>query len=260
MLPPYKEFAPPNSIAHAVDAFWCFSSSRPSAQSKDSLHHRVLPDGCMDLIFCFQHSASNAGISNPSLIIHGPTDRFNLVDIKPTTEFVGVRFKPGMAGVFLDLSPLGLFQQEIRVQDCLSNLVPLFDQLCNCGSTEEALSILQRTMLELQKVGCRYDIPLWSHKALSLISTSYGQMPVSRVAETVGVSERTLRRGITAAVGFPPKVLARILRFQRVITLLRSQDTPDLCSIAFESGYADQAHMGREFQEFSGLTPTAFIE
>jgi AraC-like DNA-binding protein len=85
-------------------------------------------------------------------------------------------------------------------------------------------------------------------------------MRVSNVAKVIGVSERTLRRDIIATVGLSPKVLARILRFQKTLTLLRLRKQPDLCDIAFDCGYADQAHMGREFQEFSGLTPTAFVQ
>ena len=84
-------------------------------------------------------------------------------------------------------------------------------------------------------------------------------MPVSQIAATIGVSERTVRRGVTTAVGLSPKVLARILRFQNTMAHLRSPKPSDLCSIALACGYADQAHMTREFQQLAGLAPTAFM-
>lgn len=84
-------------------------------------------------------------------------------------------------------------------------------------------------------------------------------MSVSQIAETIGVNERTLRRGVTAAVGLPPKVLARILRFQNAVSRLRSLESSNLCDIALACGYAAQAHMAREFQQLAGLTPTASI-
>ena len=256
ILSSYKEFAPPNAIAHLIGAFWSFSTP-DSILSNNLIQHRVLPDGCMDVIFQYQRSPG--GICNPQLTIYGSTDRFDLFDIKPSTEFVGVRFNPGMAGLFLKLNPIELFQQEAKAQDSSEEFGQIFDQLCECNSAARALSTLQTSILKLQRVDCRDGISLPICEALKLIATSHGSIPVFQLAATVGVSERTLRRGVTAAVGLSPKVLARILRFQNTISRLRSPEPVDLCRLALECGYADQPHMGREFQQFSGLTPTAFI-
>lgn len=219
----------------------------------------MLPDGCTDLIFSFQRSSTKQGIHNPYLTIYGPTDRYNLVAIQSTAEFIGVRFKPGMAGVCLQLSPLALFRQQETVQNCATHLIPLFNQLCECNSTKQALNTLQRTVLA-DIANAEWNFPVWAYETLQLISAWDKPVRVSQVAKKVGVSERTLRRGFATAVGLCPKVLVRILRFQLALSLLRSQTAPKLSYIALESGYADQAHMGREFQQFSGLTPTAFIQ
>lgn len=258
MMPYYREFAPSPAIAHAVEAFWYFSTPDTTTWTNPLLRHRVLPDGCIDLIFRFQHPMIKAGITNPLLTIHGPTDRFKLIDVKPCTEFVGVRFKPGEAG-YLALSPSALFQQEVKAQDCSAHLANLFNQLCECGSAKQVLSILQQAMLESDAIHAVCETPVRVRQVLRLLTASRGQMRVSDVVRLVGVSERTLRRDIVAAVGLTPKMLLRILRFQRAHTLLHSKEPLDLCNIALESGYADQAHMGREFQEFAGLTPIACV-
>ena len=256
LSPYYKEFPPPNSLASLIGAFWCFATPDATAHH-DSIQHRVLPDGCMDVIFQCQRSP-NGGIYNPQLTIYGSSDRFSLVDIKPATEFVGVRFHPGMARLLLKLNPLNLFQQEARAQDCSPEFVKVFNQLCECSSIKQALHTLQTCLLELQKLDC-HGISLSVREALRLITTTNGRMPVSQMAASIGVSERTLRRDVTAAVGLSPKVLARILRFQNAVACLRTLEAVDLCHLALECGYADQAHMGREFQQLSGLTPTTFM-
>lgn len=145
-MPHYKEFTPPKTIAHIVDVFWRFSVPQEVSQA-DSVCHRVLPDGCMDLIFRFQHGTYGSGIENPVLTIYGPTDRFHLVNLSPSTEFIGVRFKPGEAGAYLELTPSNLFQQEVRAQDCSIHLIHLFDKLCDCGSAKQAFSVLQTAVL-----------------------------------------------------------------------------------------------------------------
>jgi AraC-like DNA-binding protein len=252
LSPYYKEFAPPAVSASLIGAFWSFSVP---IQTNGSIQHRVLPDGCMDLIFQYQRSPDGE-IHNPQLIIYGATDRFDLFEVKPGTELVGVRFHPGMAGQFLKLNAIGLFQQETKAEDCSPAFVRIFDRLCECHSAEQVLSRLQSSLLEMHTES-EDSISLSICEALRLISSSNGRMAVSDVADAVGVSERTMRRGITAAVGLSPKVLARILRLQHAVSQLRSPNA-DLCCVALECGYADQAHMGREFQQLAGLTPTAF--
>lgn len=254
LLPYYKEFAPKSESAHLIGAFWSFSMPN----SNGVIKHRVLPDGCMDVIFQYQR-ALGGGIYNPQLAIYGSTDSFKLFEIKPSTEFVGVRFHPGMAGLFLKLNPIELFQQQAKAQDCCKEFGKIFDRLCESNSAEQALSTLQTSILELQKVNCEDSVSLPIREALKLITISNGTMPVSHIASAIGISERTLRRGVTKAVGLSPKVLARILRFQNTMLRLRASETADLCRFALDCGYADQAHMGREFQRLSGLTPTAFI-
>lgn len=256
--PYYTEFTPPNVLTSLVDAFWCFSTPDAAIQSSESIQYRVLPDGCMDLIFQYERSL-NGGINNPQLTVYGSTDRFSLLDIKLATEVIGIRFHPGRAGQFLNLNAIELFQQEIEAQDCAETFGKIFDQLCGCNSPEQALRTMQTSLLKLQRANGEDDIPLSTREALRLISSSQGQMPVSQIAETIGVSERTLRRGVTAAVGLSPKVLARILRFQNAVSRLRSLESSNFCDIALACGYADQAHMAREFQQLAGLTPTAFI-
>ena len=244
----YKEFAPPNAIAHLIGAFWSFSTP-DSILSNNLIQHRVLPDGCMDVIFQYQRLLSG-GICNPQLTIYGSTDRFDLFDIKPLTEFVGVRFNPGMAGLFLKLNPIELFQQEAKAQDSSEEFGQILDQLCECNSAAQALSTLQMSILKLRRVDCRDGISLPIYEALKLIATSHGRIPMFHLAATVGVSERTLRRGVTAAVGLSPKVLARILRFQNTISRLRSLEPVDLCRIALECGYADQPTWDANFSSF----------
>jgi len=80
------------------------------------------------------------------------------------------------------------------------------------------------------------------------------------VAVDVGLSERQLRRRCQAAVGYGPKTLQRVLRFQRFVRMLDAAaeaGPPDLAEAAARVGYADQAHLTRECAALSGLTPVA---
>ena len=80
------------------------------------------------------------------------------------------------------------------------------------------------------------------------------------LAAALGISERQLRRRFHAAVGFGPKTLARILRFQRMLSLVRQRASRrDLARLALDAGYADQAHMTAECTRLAGLPPGRLI-
>jgi AraC-like DNA-binding protein len=83
---------------------------------------------------------------------------------------------------------------------------------------------------------------------------------IPALARRLGLSERTLRRRCETAFGYGPKTLARILRFQRFLRLLRHSDKPRLAALAAASGFADQAHLTREVRDLSGLTPGGFVD
>ena len=78
---------------------------------------------------------------------------------------------------------------------------------------------------------------------------------VERLAGTLGLSDRQLRRRCDAAVGYGPKALQRTLRFRRLLDGL--DGGVDLALVAAGAGYADQAHMSRECTRLSGLSPAA---
>jgi transcriptional regulator GlxA family with amidase domain len=84
---------------------------------------------------------------------------------------------------------------------------------------------------------------------------------VGALGPAVGLGERQLRRRFLAGVGYGPKTLARVLRFQRLLALLQAGPAgrPSLAEAAFRSGYADQAHMTAECTRLAGRSPAALV-
>ena len=79
------------------------------------------------------------------------------------------------------------------------------------------------------------------------------------VGGRAGCSRRHLAAQFREHVGLPPKLLARILRFDRVIALLRHAEPERWAEVAYDCGYYDQAHFNRDFRQFAGSTPGAFL-
>jgi AraC-like DNA-binding protein len=86
---------------------------------------------------------------------------------------------------------------------------------------------------------------------------SGGAVPIRRIAGEVGWSHKIAR--FKQQVGLPPKTAARLVRFERAQRRLDRRGQTSWADIAAESGYADQAHLVREFRDFTGTTPTGFV-
>ena len=95
-------------------------------------------------------------------------------------------------------------------------------------------------------------------QAWARLHAAGGAVAVEAVAREVGWSRRHLAARFRAEVGLPPKLVARILRFERVAGALRAGGEVRLAEAAYDAGYADQAHLNRDFRAFSGLSPTAY--
>ncbi|MCG8928186.1 AraC family transcriptional regulator [Lentzea sp. CC55] len=82
---------------------------------------------------------------------------------------------------------------------------------------------------------------------------------VGEIAAEVGWSRQHLSARFAAEYGLTPKVLSRVLRFERANRMLRGERRPTLTEVAAACGYTDQAHFNRDWRALCGATPTEWI-
>lgn len=96
-------------------------------------------------------------------------------------------------------------------------------------------------------------------EAFRRLNRSHGALGIDALARDLDCSRKHLTQSIRRAYGLPPKQIARMLRFNRAAARLEAMASPDLSAVALDCGYADQAHMTRDFKEFSGYPPATFL-
>ncbi|WP_372346913.1 helix-turn-helix domain-containing protein [Streptomyces sp. KL116D] len=83
------------------------------------------------------------------------------------------------------------------------------------------------------------------------------------LAAHVALSERRLTTLFRAETGLSPGQAARLMRFQHakesVVRAVTGDARPDLSRIAADHGYCDHSHLVRAFQQYTGLSPTAWL-
>jgi AraC-like DNA-binding protein len=235
----YSEHPPAPDLAELVACTW----ERAETLEPDA-GVRVLPDGCVDLVW------STRG----GLVLAGPDTGPVVYPIESGYAAAGLRLRPGVAG-----SVLGLPASELRDErpelsalwgrDAarLEERIALADPARRRELLEDALRPLARDAEpdELVLAG----LPLLGRRGSS----------VAELARTLAISERALRRRFNEAIGYGPKRLDRIIRFRRLLRLTGLRRDGGLAAVAAELGYADQAHLTRECRELSGLTPAELL-
>jgi AraC-like DNA-binding protein len=178
--------------------------------------------------------------------------------------YVDIGFEGPVSCVQIDLTPIGarLFFGR-PMSEFATRLVPLEDiedrglnelrdRLGAATSRSERVRIATAFM-ERRLVG-RAIAPeaafVWS-----AIQHSRGRLQINRLTEDLAWSRKRLAAHARDAFGLTPKLLARVARFEHASDLAGTARLVDWAGIAAECGYADQAHMVRDFTAFAGAPP-----
>ncbi|MFD5400209.1 helix-turn-helix domain-containing protein [Streptomyces griseorubiginosus] len=197
---------------------------------------RVLPDGCMDLLW-------NGG----RLLVAGPDTRAYVTAGAPGT-WVGLRFHPGSAPAFLGVPAHEL--RDLRVE--LADLWPASEvrrlRSRMAGAADPAAA--------LEDIALERAVPA-DPVLRALVASLDAGRPVGVTADELGFGARQLHRRSLVAFGYGPKTLARILRLQRALALARA-GVPH-AETAARCGFADQAHLARDVRELTGVPLTRLL-
>ncbi|RBY92234.1 AraC family transcriptional regulator [Blastococcus sp. TBT05-19] len=176
------------------------------------------------------------------------------------------------AGIQLSLTPAGarallgvpagaLASVDVHLDDLLGRRGrDLVDRLRAAPGWPARFAALEAGLLP----GIRDDEPVPEvTEAWRLTTTAHGRLRVADVAARVGWSPRHLEQRFRAETGLAPKEAARVVRFDRARRALAGRVSaglpPDLAGLAAAAGFADQAHLTREWRAFSGLPPTRWL-
>jgi AraC-like DNA-binding protein len=132
------------------------------------------------------------------------------------------------------------------------------ERLQETNSSAGRLAFLEQEMtrrLALARDGPSRDL-VW---ALRRLEATCGRIGVAALAKELGCSRKHLTVGFRREFGMSPKLFARVTRFDHAVQLLRRDRVASLADLACACGYADQAHLTRDFREFAGGAPTAFL-
>lgn len=230
----YREHSAGSALSRWVECGW-------SVESQATEDYAVRPDGCLDIVYSPALGLRAVGAMTVE-------QRFRL---SSGTAVAGVRFRPGLAQQFLNAPPVELTGRFADL-DLLwgRRALELERRLSGSASAEEWVRLLLSALP--QPCGA----PGASSRAIEAMTAAHGALEVDWAAAQAGLSARQFRRRCLEESGLTPKRLCRVLRFRRSFDLAVTRGL-SWAAVAAETGYFDQAHLIRDFREFTGRTPMA---
>jgi AraC-like DNA-binding protein len=189
--------------------------------------------------------------------IGGLHDTYAQVDTGGRQSGAEVYLTPVGAGLVAGMPMRHLRGQVVTLEDCFGSIGGLVrEQLLEASSWEERFALIDSFLLA--RVAAAEPPPPSLVWALSRLHATRGALDIRSLTDTLGCSRRYLIGVFNDHVGLPPKLYARILRFRHALELADNGDV-GWAEIAQHCGYYDQAHMVRDFQQFTGHSPTAYV-
>lgn len=227
------------------------------------VQHRELPLVGTPIILSFGAPYRLSDARNPDLPVH---ERSHFLAGLHETYSTSASTGPGWT-IQINLSPPGAFTVfGMPLREVTNRIVP-FDAVLGASGRQLVTDLEQSTtwherfdlveaFLSLRLgVGPRLDQSLlWS---LRQLEPGPGLARISTLADELTVSRRHFTARFSEHIGLSPKLVARQLRFASAQALLLGS-AQSVAGIAAQLGYADQAHLTREFRAFSGETPARF--
>ena len=234
-------FLPP---AHAqepfIEHFW-IQQARASPVERT---WRIVPDANPHLLFVLSREDSRI---RARCFLVGPRSRFADVVMAGRILACGARLRPGALPLLTQFPASDFTDRSVRVEDVFgARGKALIEQLDELRSPIPVIARIS-DFLNHKWAG--------QNRLAHLPFGRYAR--VGDMAGQTGLPVRTLRSRLMQHVGLSPKRVIRIERLHRALMGSRGRSIA-WAEIAASSGFADQAHMTREFRDLLGESPTAW--
>ena len=243
-----------------VDCFWWSRRDAPEAFGE-----HMLPSGSAQMIFalhdspilCLPGSSSRDSQVWSRGIVHGPQWSYYKSGPKPAGVTAGISFRAGAAGAILGFPVAELTDGHVPIDAVWgARGLELRERLL---AAQGATAVFRALATELRT---RLGRPLLIHpavaRALAFRADMWASSRVAEIQRAAGYSPRHFIALFRAAGGLTPKHYYRVKRFTNVVRRLAEGKVESLADLSAEAGYSDQAHLTREFREFSGVSPTRY--
>ena len=232
----YREFYPSTYLSGFISCYWIVETK---AHEVNHIRHRILPDGCIDIVF---------DLIARHAFLCGLADQTEYLTLNGKIRYFGIRFLPHVISyIFKSETPESL-NGKFELSDISKPL------------REMALTVLEKTnlcdyirVIEHQLGLFFYDYEI-NEKFKALLNHALknkGNITVKELSRFHSISEKQIGRHFIHNTGTSTKRFLRILRFQNAYQSLAAYKRSSIF-LALDAGYYDQSHLIKDLKHFLG--------
>ena len=258
----YLTHIPTPPLSHFIEWLFFYEGYTPPHTKE-----KRLPDGAVELLInlreepklLFDNQDASRATAFKRSWISGQQEGFIVIDVAGETSMIGIRFKPGGAWPFFSF-PMAELQNGVVELDLIWGRETHFlqEKLVAACTPAQKFQLLENFLLGLAKG--QFNPNPYIDFAVQALRHPDENFSIRWLTQKTGISHKHLIRTFDKCIGIKPKMLARILKFQKVIHLLEQRQPVKWANLAYECGYFDQAHFIKEFQQFSGINPGSYFD
>ncbi|RPI94300.1 MAG: AraC family transcriptional regulator [Chloroflexi bacterium] len=207
-------------------------------------------------------STSYIKFSSGSAVVSGQATKPTVAVVNLGNETgLGVKLRPGAFPALFGLPAHELTDRVTPLEEILGKTAnDLNEQITGAPNSSAQVGRFERTFVRFAQRH-RENSHLIERQAATILR-QLSTMQVSNLAERLGYSSRHFQRKINDYVGLSPRLYKRIVRFEKALELIQRsarRGNMDWSALAVICGYTDQAHFIRDFRQFAGQTPVAYL-
>lgn len=225
----------------------------------NGLNERILPKGIVEMIFNLGDTMNGVTMTDDSLnpplcFIQGVNTQTIDVNYSGKHHLFGIRLQPGMVKGLLGIMPSELKNTLVDLTLLKPGFNILWQQLKEAPSFNDRVKLIEEQFPVLSAAVCLRTQKLCN---LFLAESIDGFGNVDELSKQVHYSTRQLNRKTQSLFGISAEELITYKKFLHAVKLLHINNDP-LSSVAYESGFFDQAHFCRVFKSYAGITATQY--
>ena len=185
----------------------------------------------------------------PASFLVGAVSHPRRYRVEPDSRFAALTFRPGGLHACFGISAADVTGKIIAF-DTAGSMTAALARSADAMVPAVMQEIVQRC---LQTARPTPPFPTLDPDAL--------RMPVKSIACRLGISTRQFERRCLAALGMSWRDYLRLARYSSAMAAIMAEGgcSQSLALLAQDAGYADQAHLTRDFAELAGQPPGRFL-
>ncbi|MDD6351597.1 MAG: helix-turn-helix domain-containing protein [Lachnospiraceae bacterium] len=215
---------------------------------------RIVPDGCIDLIFGYDLFT---GVLRAR--VGGTTTEYKEKVKNHSERIFGVRLMPGVQTSLLTVTTRDLTGGELPLEEILAGDHSLLDDMAAAATFDQRMVVF----LDYYQRYSKKEEPFGKKSLVEAVKKrvyeSDGRVRIHEMEKETGYSERYINMVFLDEMGFSPKTFCKIIQFQRTLKYLNYGAPEKMTDAAVMLGYYDQPQFIRNFTHYAGMTPMRYL-